>query len=144
MTGPDEAQPARRGITLRQVAPNAVTAMALCFGLTGIRFAVAGEWEKAVAAIVFAGVLDGLDGRIARLVKGESRFGAELDSLSDVIAFGVAPALVIYLWSLQYLPKFGWTDRGYEYPLFWGLVMFAIALRGGGPYSVDRVIGREL
>jgi CDP-diacylglycerol---serine O-phosphatidyltransferase len=108
VTGPEEAQPARRGITLRQVAPNAVTAMALCFGLTGIRFAVAGEWEKAVAAIVFAGVLDGLDGRIARLVKGESRFGAELDSLSDVIAFGVAPALVIYLWSLQYLPKFGW------------------------------------
>lgn len=99
---------ARRGITLRQVAPNAVTAMALCFGLTGIKFAIAGEWEKAVAAIVFAGVLDGLDGRIARLLKGESRFGAELDSLSDVIAFGVAPALVIYLWSLQHLPKFGW------------------------------------
>lgn len=98
----------RKGISLRQVAPNAVTAMALCFGLTGIRFGVAGEWEKAVAAIIFAGVLDGLDGRIARLLKGESRFGAELDSLSDVIAFGVAPALVIYLWSLQNLPKFGW------------------------------------
>lgn len=103
-----DPRPARRGISLRQVAPNAVTAMALCFGLTGIRFAVAGEWEKAVAAIVFAGVLDGLDGRIARLLKGESRFGAELDSLSDVIAFGVAPALVIYLWSLLNLPKFGW------------------------------------
>jgi CDP-diacylglycerol--serine O-phosphatidyltransferase len=99
---------ARRGIGLRQVAPNAVTAMALCFGLTGIRFAIAGEWDKAVAAIIFAGVLDGLDGRIARLLKGESRFGAELDSLSDVIAFGVAPALVIYLWSLQAMPKFGW------------------------------------
>ncbi|MBK5265302.1 MAG: phosphatidylcholine/phosphatidylserine synthase [Alphaproteobacteria bacterium] len=98
----------RRGISLRQVAPNAVTAMALCFGLTGVRFAVAGEWEKALAVIVFAGVLDGLDGRIARLLKGESRFGAELDSLSDVIAFGVSPAIVIYLWSLQYLPKFGW------------------------------------
>src|SRR3546814_10769204 len=99
---------ALRGIGLRQVAPNAVTAMARCFGLTGIRFAIAGEWDKAVAAIIFAGVLDGLDGRIARLLKGESRFGAELDSLSDVIAFGVAPALVIYLWSLQAMPKFGW------------------------------------
>lgn len=100
--------PARRGISLRQVAPNAVTAMALCFGLTGIMFGIRGEWEKAVGCIIFAGVLDGLDGRIARLLKGESRFGAELDSLSDVIAFGVAPALVIYLWSLQNLSKFGW------------------------------------
>ncbi|MBB4640518.1 CDP-alcohol phosphatidyltransferase family protein [Rhizorhapis suberifaciens] len=108
MIAPGEDIPPRRGITLRQVAPNAVTAMALCFGLTGIMFGVRGEWEKAAGAIIFAGVLDGLDGRIARLLKGESRFGAELDSLSDVIAFGVAPALVIYLWSLQNLPKFGW------------------------------------
>lgn len=107
MTAP-EGPAVRRGISLRQVAPNAVTAMALCFGLTGIMFGIRGDWEKAVAAIIFAGVLDGLDGRIARLLKGESRFGAELDSLSDVIAFGVAPALVIYLWSLQYMPKFGW------------------------------------
>ncbi len=59
--------------------PNAVTALALCFGLTGIRFAIAGEWELAVAAMIVAGVLDGMDGRIARLLKGESRFGAELD-----------------------------------------------------------------
>jgi CDP-diacylglycerol--serine O-phosphatidyltransferase len=100
--------PARRGIPLRAVAPNAVTALALCFGLTGIRFAIGGEWEKAVAAIITAGVLDGLDGRIARLLKGESRFGAELDSLSDVIAFGVSPAIILYLWSLQQLPRFGW------------------------------------
>jgi CDP-diacylglycerol--serine O-phosphatidyltransferase len=99
---------ARRGIPLRAVAPNAVTALALCFGLTGIRFAIGGEWEKAVAAIITAGVLDGLDGRIARLLKGESRFGAELDSLSDVIAFGVSPAIILYLWSLQQLPRFGW------------------------------------
>lgn len=98
----------RRGISLRQVAPNAVTAAALCFGLTGIRFAIAGEWEKAVASIILAGVLDGLDGRIARLLRGESRFGAELDSLSDSIAFGVSPALLLYLWSLQTMPKFGW------------------------------------
>jgi len=100
--------PPRRGIPLRALAPNAVTALALCFGLTGIRFAIGGEWEKAIAAIIIAGVLDGLDGRIARLLKGESRFGAELDSLSDVIAFGVSPAIILYLWSLQHLPRFGW------------------------------------
>jgi CDP-diacylglycerol---serine O-phosphatidyltransferase len=98
-----------RGIPLRQIAPNAVTAMALCFGLTAIRYAISGEWEKAVAAIVFAGVLDGMDGRIARLLKGESRFGAELDSLSDAIAFGVSPAIMLYLWSLQEMPRFGWV-----------------------------------
>lgn len=98
-----------RGISLRQVAPNAVTAMALCFGLTAIRYGISAEWEKAVAAIIFAGVLDGIDGRIARMLRGESRFGAELDSLSDSIAFGVSPALLIYLWSLQTMPRFGWV-----------------------------------
>lgn len=98
----------RRGISIRAVAPNAVTALALCMGLTGIRFGIAGEWDRAVAAIIIAGVLDGLDGRIARLLKGESRFGAELDSLSDVIAFGVSPAIILYLWSLQTLPRYGW------------------------------------
>ena len=97
------------GIPFRALIPNAVTALALCFGLTGIRFAVGGEWEKALGAIVFAGVLDGMDGRIARLLRAQSRFGAELDSLSDVIAFGVAPALVLYLWSLGDAPQFGWT-----------------------------------
>ena len=97
-----------RGISIRAVAPNAVTALALCMGLTGIRFAIGGEWDRALAAIVIAGVLDGLDGRIARLLKGESRFGAELDSLSDVIAFGVSPAIILYLWSLQSLPRYGW------------------------------------
>lgn len=105
---PAPRTPPRRGIPLRALAPNAVTALALCFGLTGVRFAISAEWEKAVAAIIIAGVLDGLDGRIARLLKGESRFGAELDSLSDVIAFGVSPAIIVYLWSLQYLPQFGW------------------------------------
>lgn len=96
------------GIAFRALLPNAVTALALCFGLTGIRFAVGGEWDKALAAIVFAGILDGMDGRIARLLRAQSRFGAELDSLSDVIAFGVAPALVMYLWSLTEAPQFGW------------------------------------
>ena len=112
----------RRGIPLRALAPNAVTALALCFGLTGIRFGISGEWEKAVAAIIFAGVLDGLDGRIARLLKGESRFGAELDSLSDVTAFGVAPAIVIYLWMREGLPagsmmQVGWVKYGWLFAL---------------------------
>lgn len=102
--------PRRRGIPLRALVPNAVTVLALCFGLTGVRFAIGGEWEKAVGAILVAGVLDGIDGRIARLLKGTSRFGAELDSLSDVTAFGVAPALVLYLWALQHLPgRLGWV-----------------------------------
>lgn len=97
-----------RVLPLRVLIPNAVTALALCFGLTGVRFAVSGEWEKAVTAIIIAGILDGTDGRIARLLKGQSRFGAELDSLSDVIAFGVSPAIIIYLWSLQHLDRLGW------------------------------------
>ncbi|MBA3897735.1 MAG: phosphatidylcholine/phosphatidylserine synthase [Sphingomonadaceae bacterium] len=99
----------RRGIPLRTVAPNAVTALALCSGLTGVRFAIGGNWEVAPAMIILAGVLDGLDGRIARLLKGQSRFGAELDSLSDVIAFGVSPALLLFLWSLNAVPRYGWV-----------------------------------
>lgn len=97
-----------RAIPLRAVVPNAVTALALCVGLSGVRFAIAEEWERAVLAIVIAAVLDGMDGRIARMLKGQSRFGAELDSLSDVIAFGVSPAVIIHLWSLQFWPRFGW------------------------------------
>ena len=99
---------ARRGMPLRALAPNAVTALALCFGLTGVRFAIAADWDRALLAIVAAGVLDAMDGRIARMLNGQSRFGAELDSVSDVIAFGVSPAIVAYLWSLQALPRFGW------------------------------------
>jgi CDP-diacylglycerol---serine O-phosphatidyltransferase len=97
-----------RGLPLRAVAPNAVTALALCSGLSGVRFAIGGQFELAVAMIMAAGVLDGIDGRVARLVRGESRFGAELDSLSDAISFGVAPALILYLWSLASLPRIGW------------------------------------
>ena len=100
--------PERRGIPLRAVVPNAVTALALCVGLTGVRFAIAGEWQSAVYAIVAAALLDGMDGRIARALRGQTRFGAELDSLSDVIAFGVSPAIILHLWSLQHLPRFGW------------------------------------
>ena len=98
----------RRGLPLRAVAPNAVTALALCSGLSGVRFAIGGEWQSAVTMILVAGVLDGLDGRVARMLHGESRFGAELDSLSDAISFGVAPALIIYLWSLAAFPRIGW------------------------------------
>lgn len=98
----------RRGLPLRAVAPNAVTALALCFGLTGIRYAISSDWEAAVTMIMIASVLDGLDGTVARLVRGESRFGAELDSLSDAISFGVSPAVILYLWSLKDVPRVGW------------------------------------
>ena len=97
-----------RGLTLRTMLPNAITAAALCSGLTGIRFAVSGEWKFAVLAVIVAGVLDGIDGRIARLLKAQSRFGAELDSLADNVSFGVAPALILFMWSLQDLPRVGW------------------------------------
>ncbi len=97
-----------RGIPFRAMIPNTITLLALCFGLTGVSFAIHDEWEKALGAVVFAGVLDGFDGRIARLLRAQSRFGAELDSLSDNIAFGTAPALILFLWSLQDAPRFGW------------------------------------
>ena len=97
------------GIPLRAFVPNAITALALCCGLSGVRFAIDALWVQAVGMIVLAGVLDGIDGRIARLLKANTRFGAELDSLSDVIAFGVAPATILYLWSLTEAPRFGWT-----------------------------------
>ena len=92
-----------RGIPLRTVVPNAITILALCSGLFAIRYAIAGDWERAAWAIVLAAFLDVMDGRIARLLKGQSRFGAELDSLSDVTAFGVAPAVVLYQWMLAQL-----------------------------------------
>ncbi|HYG29893.1 MAG TPA: phosphatidylcholine/phosphatidylserine synthase [Allosphingosinicella sp.] len=106
---PPRGEGPKPGIPLRAVVPNAVTALALCVGLTGVRFAIAGEWAYAVYAIVAAGVLDGVDGRIARALKGQSRFGAELDSLADVISFGVSPAIVLHLWSLQHWPRLGWV-----------------------------------
>jgi CDP-diacylglycerol--serine O-phosphatidyltransferase len=104
-----------RRIPFRAMIPNAITALALCFGLTGVRFAVSAsqgnveDWQLALACTVIAGVLDGMDGRIARLLRAQSKFGAELDSLSDNVAFGTAPALILFLWSLQYAPKFGWV-----------------------------------
>lgn len=96
------------GLTLRAMLPNAVTAAALCSGLTGIRFAIDAQWTFAIGLVVLAGVLDGIDGRIARLLNAQSRFGAELDSLADSLSFGVAPALILFLWSLQDWQRFGW------------------------------------
>ena len=109
MSEADGAGARDRGLSFRAFLPNAVTAMALCFGLTAIRFGFAAEWEKALGAVVIAGVLDGMDGRIARALRAQSKFGAELDSLSDNIAFGTAPALIIFFWSLTEAPRFGWT-----------------------------------
>ncbi|NNC73253.1 MAG: phosphatidylcholine/phosphatidylserine synthase [Sphingomonadaceae bacterium] len=97
-----------RGLPMRALIPNAITVLALSMGLSAVRFALEQRWEAALASIVIAGILDGFDGRIARLLNGETRFGAELDSLSDVIAFGVSPAILVYLWSLQQLPRYGW------------------------------------
>ncbi|MES2442452.1 MAG: phosphatidylcholine/phosphatidylserine synthase [Pseudomonadota bacterium] len=99
----------QRGIPLRAILPNAVTALALCVGLSGIRFAIGQQWDVAVLMVLVAAVLDGIDGRIARMVRGESRFGAELDSLSDAISFGVSPALILFLWSLKDVPRLGWA-----------------------------------
>lgn len=115
---PVERDPALRrvrGIPLRAIPANVITALALCCGLTGVLFAIAAsqggsvlDWKYAVGAIVIAGVLDGMDGRVARMLNGQSRFGAELDSLSDVIAFGVSPALITYLWVVGDIRQWGW------------------------------------
>jgi CDP-diacylglycerol---serine O-phosphatidyltransferase len=108
---PDRDEPKRRRfrpIPVRTLVPNVITLLALCAGLTAVRLAIEGKLEFALAAIVLAAVLDGIDGRIARLIKGTSRFGAELDSLADFVNFGVAPALILYFWDLHELRSAGW------------------------------------
>jgi CDP-diacylglycerol--serine O-phosphatidyltransferase len=97
-----------RPVPVRVLLPNLITLLALCAGLTAIRMAVEHNIQLALAAIVFAALLDGIDGRIARLLKGTSRFGAELDSLADFVNFGVAPALILYFWGLHELKSAGW------------------------------------
>ena len=92
----------------RMILPNAITLIGVCIGLTSIKFAIDGKFAIAIIAVLFAGLMDALDGRIARLIKGTSKMGKELDSLGDVISFGVAPALIMYFWNLQYLDKLGW------------------------------------
>ena len=95
--------------SVNRLIPNILTLLALCAGMTAIRFALTGNFQAAVYAIIVAGILDGLDGRIARLLKATSHFGAELDSLSDFISFGVAPATVMYLWTMSDLHGVGWA-----------------------------------
>lgn len=97
-----------KAIPVRTLVPNLITLLALCAGLTAIRMAIEGKLEWALAAIVFAALLDGIDGRIARMLKGTSRFGAELDSLADFVNFGVAPGLILYFWGLHDLKSAGW------------------------------------
>jgi CDP-diacylglycerol--serine O-phosphatidyltransferase len=97
-----------RQIPVRVLVPNVITLLALCAGLTGIRLALEGRYELALGAIVFAAMLDAVDGRVARMIKGTSRFGAELDSLADFFNFGVAPGLILYVWGLNGLGNIGW------------------------------------
>lgn len=105
---PRRQHPRLKGLSINHLLPNVLTVLALCAGLTAIRFAIHERWQEAVIAIVIAAVLDALDGRIARLLNGQSKFGAELDSLSDVISFGVAPAMTVYLWALNGAGSLGW------------------------------------
>ncbi|WP_073833314.1 CDP-diacylglycerol--serine O-phosphatidyltransferase [Pseudovibrio exalbescens] len=95
-------------VPVRVILPNVVTLLALCAGLTAIRMAFEARWEFAMGLIILAAVLDGLDGRVARLLKGTSRFGAELDSLADFVNFGVAPAIILYAWMLEEASSLGW------------------------------------
>jgi CDP-diacylglycerol--serine O-phosphatidyltransferase len=92
----------------RMILPNAITLIGVCIGLSSIKFALDGKFTLAVIALLFSGLMDALDGRIARLIKGTSKMGKELDSLGDVISFCVAPAFIMYFWNLQYLDKLGW------------------------------------
>lgn len=97
-----------RAVPFRVVLPNLVTLLALCAGLTGIRMALEGRWEWAVGAVVVAALLDAVDGRVARWLKGTSKFGAELDSLADFVNFGVVPGLLLYIWMLDGIRSIGW------------------------------------
>jgi len=96
-------------LSVNRMVPNVLTLLALCAGMTAMRFAMGGNFVGAVFAIIVAGIFDGLDGRIARLLKSTSSFGAELDSLSDFVSFGVAPAAVLYLWTMHSLNGLGWA-----------------------------------
>src|SRR4029450_6003995 len=121
-----------RFIPVRTLLPNLITLLALCAGLTAIRLAVEDKLEWAVAAIVFAAMLDGVDGRLARMLKGTSRFGAELDSLADFVNFGVAPALMLYFWGLQELGHLGWI-AAMVFAISTGLRLARFNVMGGEP-----------
>ncbi|MGY3110047.1 CDP-diacylglycerol--serine O-phosphatidyltransferase [Bradyrhizobium sp. LM6.9] len=105
---PDVRRRRFRPIPVRMLVPNVITLLAICAGLTSIRLSIEGRMSLAVYAIVFAALLDGIDGRVARLIKGQSKFGAELDSLADFVNFGVAPGLMLYFWQLHELGNAGW------------------------------------
>jgi CDP-diacylglycerol--serine O-phosphatidyltransferase len=98
-----------REVPLRKLIPNLITVLAICAGITGIRLAYEGRFELAAAMVLLAAFLDGIDGRIARLIKGETRFGAEMDSLADIVNFGVAPAVVLHAYVLHDVKTFGWA-----------------------------------
>jgi CDP-diacylglycerol--serine O-phosphatidyltransferase len=116
-------------LPIRTVIPNALTVLALCAGLTAIRYGLEARYEASVVAIIVASVFDALDGRVARFLKGTSRFGAELDSLTDFVNFGVAPVLVLYLWSLQTIGGIGWIAvLGYAVCCALRLARFNVAL----------------
>lgn len=102
-------RPRFSGLSFNRMIPNILTMIGLCAGLTAMRFALEGRFAAAAGSIVVAACIDGLDGRIARLLKATSRFGAEFDSLADFLCFGVAPGFVLYLWSLQALGGFGYV-----------------------------------
>ena len=102
-------RPRFNGLSFNRVVPNLMTMIGLCAGLTSIRFALENRFAAAAVAVMAAACIDGLDGRLARLLKATSRFGAEFDSLTDFLCFGVAPSLVLYLWSLQEVKTFGWV-----------------------------------
>jgi CDP-diacylglycerol--serine O-phosphatidyltransferase len=109
LSGPGEGRRRRfRAVPVRMLVPNIITLLALCAGLTAIRLSTEERTGLALGAIVFAAMLDGIDGRVARLIKGQSRFGAELDSLADFVNFGVAPGLILYFWQLHELHNGGW------------------------------------
>lgn len=101
--------PRLKGMTLTKMIPNMITVAATCAGLTGVRYAIDGRWEFAAGAIIVAAILDGLDGRMARMLKAQSDFGAQMDSLSDFVSFGVSPALIAWFWALNELGGFGWV-----------------------------------
>ena len=106
--GTDGRGPRLREIPLRMVWPNLITTLAICAGLTGVRFAIEGEFQRSVMLVLLAAFLDGIDGRVARMLKASSKFGMQMDSLADIVNFGVVPALVIWLYFLNLAPQVGW------------------------------------
>jgi CDP-diacylglycerol--serine O-phosphatidyltransferase len=98
-----------KSLSFNRILPNMITLLAMCAGLTAIRYGLNEQWDKAVLAIVLAIILDGIDGRVARMLRGTSKFGAELDSLADAINFGVVPAMLVYLWAMQDAGRLGWA-----------------------------------